>query len=518
MKTAIALLACALVCPVAFAAPPVATHLSVQATDIRQLEFNYDAVPGVASYELWFRAAPGAQWVKYSEKPAGSARVFRIGVPVHLLDWRQARYYVNACNPSGCTASNQVGVDGEQLVAMGYLKPPTSLHEWFGSRIAASADGKTLAVLTSETFGSVRSSAAVRVYRKTTATSGWRAESRLVPSTPQSGTGGPNLGDEIALSADGNLLAFGVWTEHVPNVTGGARRGAVYLFGRTGTSWRLTQKIIGSGGWGEFGYQVKVDDAGRTLVVSQQGSGEDGSRVGTIGIYRDPENGSDQFVHVATLAPPDTYNSGCQGIALSGDGNTLLRGCTLASGLANIVQVLKAPDFTESSRLPGGTTGGYDITYDGTVFLAQDENYANVWKLGPSGWVSDGWISGIALRFDDDRRHIAISRDGKIAAYGIEDQSNSGLGPVYPPYQYPEDGSGPNGGVVVYERKSSGWVVRRLVKPGSTHRAWAGHSVALGDNGRIMFVGAPLDPSAATGIDGDRDDVSALQRGAVWIY
>jgi hypothetical protein len=56
------------------------------------------------------------------------------------------------------------------------------------------------------------------------------------------------------------------------------------------------------------------------------------------------------------------------------------------------------------------------------------------------------------------------------------------------------------------------------VKPGSTHNAWAGHSVALGDNGRILFVGAPFDPSAATGIDGDRDDDSAPQRGAVWIY
>ena len=166
MKVAISLLACALACPVAFAAPPPATHLSVQATDIRQLEFTFDSVPGVTSYELWFQAAPRAQWVKYSEKPAGRARVFRIGVPVHLLDWRQARYYVNTCNPSGCTASNQVGVDGEQLVAMGYLKPPSSSHQWFGSRIAASADGKTLAVLTSEDFGSTRTSAAVRVYRK----------------------------------------------------------------------------------------------------------------------------------------------------------------------------------------------------------------------------------------------------------------------------------------------------------------------------------------------------------------
>jgi hypothetical protein len=42
--------------------------------------------------------------------------------------------------------------------------------------------------------------------------------------------------------------------------------------------------------------------------------------------------------------------------------------------------------------------------------------------------------------------------------------------------------------------------------------------VALGDNGRVLAVGAPFDPSAATGIDGDRDDASAPERGAVWMY
>jgi hypothetical protein len=47
---------------------------------------------------------------------------------------------------------------------------------------------------------------------------------------------------------------------------------------------------------------------------------------------------------------------------------------------------------------------------------------------------------------------------------------------------------------------------------------WAGHSVALGDNGRILAVGAPFESSAASGIDGDRDDTSAPERGAVWLY
>ena len=70
----------------------------------------------------------------------------------------------------------------------------------------------------------------------------------------------------------------------------------------------------------------------------------------------------------------------------------------------------------------------------------------------------------------------------------------------------------------MHERKSTGWVIRRLVKPGSTQDQWAGHAVALGDNGRVMAVGAILEASGATGIDGNRDDDSAPSRGAVWLY
>jgi hypothetical protein len=70
----------------------------------------------------------------------------------------------------------------------------------------------------------------------------------------------------------------------------------------------------------------------------------------------------------------------------------------------------------------------------------------------------------------------------------------------------------------VYERKANGWTLRRLVKPGSTNEQWAGHAVALGDNGKVLVVGAPFDASAATGINGDWNDASAPERGAVWIY
>jgi hypothetical protein len=506
------------------AAPPAAPQLSVHATDIRQLEFNYEPVPGVATYELWFRASPGAQWVKYQERPARSAPLFRIAVSVHLLDWRQAQYYVSACNPSGCTASNQVGVDGEQLVAMGYIKPSAATgHRYFGSNVAASADGKTIAVLTSEDIGILPLSAAVHVYRKTTSTSGWRREARLLPSTIQAVTGQPFIGDPLALSGDGNLLVLGVYTENSTGENGVEDPGAVYLFRRSGTTWRLAQKLTGENRAGDyFGYVVKVDDAGQTLAISHMWPG--GVYLpGTLEVFRDEADvGSDQFVHSATVpipaVLPGQVAAGCTGVSLSGDGNTLLRSCNGPGAGNNFTQVLDGPGFSESIRLPGGSADGVDVSFDGTQVIVQDNEFAIAWKLDSSGWVRDGFLTNIDGSGPGLRRHIAISRDGKIAANGISGQFTAGLGPVYPPYQAIENEFDGSGGVIVHEHKSSGWVVRRLVKPGSTQPGWAGNSVALGANGRLLVVGAPMDASAATGIDGDRDDTSVAQRGAVWVY
>ena len=504
-------------CPLALAAPPPAPHVSVAATDIRQLEFSYTPVPGVARYELWFRSAPGAQWVKYHERAAQRGPLFRIAVSVHLLDWRQARYYVKACNPSGCTASNEVGVDGEQLVAMGYIKPREATgHTYFGSNVAASADGKTIAVLAGEDIGTTHVSATVHVYRKTTSTSGWRREARLVPSTVQSATTAAFLGDPIALSGDGNLLLLGTAAEDTTGANPREDAGAVYLFRRTGTTWRLAQKLTGENYAGDsFGWVVKVDDAGRTLAISHGNQ-----QPGTVEIYRDPDDASDQFVHSQRIPVElqGSVNGWCGAIALSGDGQTLLRSCYYFHTGFYFTQILNGPGFGETRRITGGSGDGLDVSYDGTKMIVQNNEYADAYRRTPDGWISDGYLEAIDGAGAGGRRHIAISRDGKIAVNGNAAEFTVGLGPVYPPYQANEDDHAGSGGVIVHHFKQNRWMVRRLVKPGSAYQGWAGNSVALGDNGRLLVVGAPMDASAATGIDGDREDESVPWRGGVWVY
>ena len=107
---ALLLLACT---SLALAAPP-APQATARAGGIKQLRFDWAAVPGATSYELWFKNNATATPVRYFQMP-GSQRSVINNVSVHLLDWTNVRYWVNACDSSGCTSSSQLSVNNLML-------------------------------------------------------------------------------------------------------------------------------------------------------------------------------------------------------------------------------------------------------------------------------------------------------------------------------------------------------------------------------------------------------------------
>jgi hypothetical protein len=479
-------------------AAPAAPVVTVGANDIKQLQFDWTPVPTTNTYELWFRANPGASWVKYAQTPA-QRPYFRIGIPVHLLDFAAARYYVKACNPSGCSASTEIGVDGLANDAMGYIKPRgVGNNQWFGNHVALSADGATLAVLTGETLGIHTRSAVVHVYRRTSRTSAWRREARLIPSTVQSYTVDLNGGAPLALSADGSRLALGVFREDAPGIPDPADTGAVYLFRRDGGTWTLEKKIAPAvphqSDW--FGYAIDLDDAGGTLAVLRQDATSP-PWFSSTEIYR---RGTDNTWSLGENLPPPAGVAGqtpsCESFSLSGNGLRLFRTCGVNGPASKFVQVLEAPvasaGWRESARLGTISTFIVDSNLDGTRFIASAGYGTDIWVLTSAGWSIDA--NGSLGTSGCIAQNCAISRDGKLAVVG---RSSSAL---------------------VFERKFAGWFPRGAVVPGSANAQAFGRSVAFGDNGRTLAVGAPLDPSAATGIDGDRDDQTAPERGAVWLY
>ena len=108
----------------ALAAPP-APVVTVHASGIKKLTFEWAPVAEATRYDLWFKANDNAPWTRYLQAPAPRFSFTTSVAAVRLLHWPQARFQLKACDTSGCSTSNTVRVNSEKTVAMGFFKPDT---------------------------------------------------------------------------------------------------------------------------------------------------------------------------------------------------------------------------------------------------------------------------------------------------------------------------------------------------------------------------------------------------------
>jgi hypothetical protein len=494
----------------AFAAPPAAPTVNVSGA-LKQLRFKWNYVPRANYYELWFRANPGATWVRYAEAPSWRPRV-DITVSVHLLDWRAARYRVAACNPSGCTSSPEIAVTS--LMPRTPIAFATTQDNDLGWTVDISEDGQRL-------VGGAPGarSGALYVWRREGAS--WTREAILQPNIIQAGAG---YDHEAAINADGSVIALGARSEDPPNVDPDSEgeTGAVYLFRRSGTSWHLEQKLtVADQAYGEqFGRHVQLDDSGSTLAAWRSRGGVPVSG-GSVEIYRHTVAG---WVREA-LVPTTTGDAeDCDGIALSGDGQTLVRDCRqgISTAQSGYAEVFRAPTWLRVARIPhsarsGNAQNNVGISYDGTRFAVRSvgqpapfagaHSNVEVFVLAGGVWTQEGvlehgpWTQEQDGSLADSRfgEAISMSRDGRLLAIGDWRDTAAGTGVLYPPIPTSSIAAG---GVYIFERTARGWRQRQFIKPFTEAPVWFGFSLALAQNGRTLAVGAPFDGAS----------------GLVWLY
>ncbi len=212
---------------------------------------------------------------------------------------------------------------------------------------------------------------------------------------------------------------------------------------------------------------------------------------------------------------PQGPNNQCYSVSLSGDGQTLFRTCTDSNYVGGMVQVFRAPAWEPDGEVPFAGATFVDSTYDGARFVVRHQNnFTRVFDWSAGTWIQDGEFT--TGRENYLGANLAISRDGAIVAGGDYYDTLSDTGIVYPGTQH--NGTVHSGAVFVYERRSFGWTLRRILKPALQRDQAFGTVLALGDRGRILAVGAFDDASAASGIDGDPTDTSTPERGAAWLY
>lgn len=525
-------------------APPPPPQVTVGA-DLKQLIFDWDRVPGATHYQLLVRNFPNNPFEVIRDDIAAPRTRARLPIASHLIYWEYIRYVVAACNAAGCTNSDEIAVQDQMLDTLGYFKASnTEAGDLFGREVALSSDGQTLAVTGSREASSATGvngnqadnsspqSGAVYVYRRSGRE--WQQEAYLKAGENQIdqlfGTGGPIEMRALSINRDGSMIAVGASRQ---DVTGSTDAGAVYIYQRLSSGWSLATTLhapqIAPRDF--FGASVDLSLNGRTLKVTSAGPFDgEGNSEGRTHIYVRNAAG---WRHSTTLAPfyPGDF---CAVTRMSADGQTLVQYCGSFSGAQPSRMVtlkrsgeawVHASDLrTQGLMLPQPLAVNHDATQmavRGSSSSAGLEVQIYRWYDGVGWSFEANSIPPSNSPFGGSYgESLAFNGDGSLLAIGELRGPYAGAGVLLPAFL---DETGEQQGIVHMlireESNPERWAQIAWIKaPNPADGDAFGDSVALSGNGRVLAVGAREEDGAATGVDGDREDDSAVDAGAVYLY
>jgi FG-GAP repeat protein len=384
------------------------------------------------------------------------------------------------------------------------------------------------------------------------------------------------FGSAIALSGDGNTLAVGAASEDggAKGINGNqadqsaVNAGAVYVYTRTASGWKQQAYLKASNthkGY-QFGNAVSLNDDGNTLAVGSTGeassdTGVNGDQTDTSmdeagAVYVFTRNGStwsqQAYVKASNTGTPDVGNQFGYSVALSGDGNNLAVGSTsepsAATGVNGDQKNASAPDsgaayvFTRTGSRwtqqayvkPWNTTVrgqlfGYSIglSTDGSTMAvgAFDEQGGRgalyIFTRAAGNWSQQTRLQGSNEEAQDSIGcALAISGDGNTVVGGAFDEDAILSGVIGPHDGENDQASDVSAGTAyVFVRKDGHWSQQAILKAFNTRiNDQFGWALAMSRDGNTIAVGSHLEDSGAKGINGDQAGFSAEDSGAVYVY
>jgi len=467
--------------------PPAAPVVTVDAY-IKQLIFSWDAVPGATHYRLMENPDGHSGFTQTGDDiPAGMLSVTK-DIAVHLHDWVNALYVVQACNSAGCSMSSEVSALDFMLDTIGYIKAPSAGgSQGFCCGFSLSAGGDKLAI------GHDRSGVYILdVF-----------ETDLFPEVSIDGSMAV-----FSLSADGNTLAVGaVDNSGATGINGDESdstapdSGAVYLYRFNGDTWgrQAYIKASNTGTDDSFGYRsIALSADGNTLVVGAHR--EDSSAVGINGDQSDNSadgsgaaylfrfDGND-WSQQAYIKASNTVNSDDFGfsVALSADGNTLVVG---------------APD--QDSCATGVNGDQHDIACTFLQSNFEDFGAAYLFRFDGEDWSQQAFIKGQIQPHQSFGKKLALSADGNSLAVS----EPSGLSDTL-------------SGARVFRFDGTDWYQEAYFFTGDygdpASSSDFARAISLSADGDTLALGSG-DDSSATGINGDPTKGGAYDSGAVHLF
>lgn len=548
-------------------APPGPPAVSVSA-DVKQLMFAWDEVAGATHYRLLENVDGHSGFTQSGDDiPAGTLSVTR-DIAVHLHDFANALYMLQACNSSGCAGSAEVSATNLGLDAIGYFKasnPETGLENYnvefpngdrFGAAVALSADGSTLAVGAPNEDGGVAGingeqndnsawdAGAVYIFRLIGAE--WLQQAYIKASNAGGGDRtdyygrGDQFGYAVSLSSDGNTLAVGARYE-ASSATGvngdyvdnsAPNSGAAYVFRFDGTDWSQQAYVKASNTEGSFspneadgfGHAIALNADGNTLAVGAPGedsnaTGIDGDqadnsaeRAGAAYVFR--FDGADWSQQAYVKASTTEVGFG-DAVALSADGNTM--------AVEGYIFQFDGTDWHEQAcvltlEFSRCAHGSNDLSADGNTMLLGSSIFrsARIFRFDGTEWFEQ-----LNIEFSNPGGNVrtgnfALSGDGNMAAIGVHTFDDSWNAYIEAVHIFRFDGEEwPQRGDPIIQNPASpsadcDW--------SPYMKDWFGYPASLNSDGSTIAVGATGEDSGSPGVGGDRSDGSECESGAVYLY
>ena len=455
-------------------------------------------------------AAPGEQ-SGYALALSGDGATLVVGAPMNGSAASGVHPGDDAARGASSFSSGAVRVyaatdDGWSLES--FVKASnTGLNDQFGSPVAISDDGSTLAVSAVFEDGggagvnpgwdddAIAQSGAVYLFERRAGA--WSETAYVKASNAGEPGDGDTFGYAISLSGDGNTLAVGAPSEDsaAAAIDGDAAdnsseaSGAVYVFERNGGDWSQQAYVKSSGNapGALFGYAVALDADGDRLAASAYD--EDGGRGA---VYLFARNGG-AWSEEARLQPSNVETQDSIGVwidisddgervaAGSPDEDSLLRGVVPAGEAAN----------DEASNTSAGAV--HVFAMDGGAWT--QEAFIKASNTGLEDWF------GYRLALDGEGATLAIAAPNEdSAAVGLEVNA--------------DDDSAPEAGAVyVYRRDGREWSHEAFVKsPDGEQFDEFGSAVALSNDGRTLVVGARFDDGAGEDAVADSGAAHVFER------
>lgn len=442
-------------------APEAVTNFTLTPQATKILQFSWDDVEGETEYRLLENPDGISGFEPVATITADSVSYDHV---VSLPARVNAQYILQACNAEGCGDSATVSVTSSLASAVGYFKASnTGLTDHFGVAISLSGDGNTLVV-------------------------GAHGE-----SSNATGVNGDQSNDDVTAA------------------------GAAYVFTRNGDTWtqqaylKSSNRITDAVG-DHFGKTLSLSDDGNTLAVGAyrehgsnsgiNGDQSSGTRLsGAVYVFK---RSGTEWSQQAYIKASNTGYSDYFGFALSlsGDGNSLAVGAPEEDSNATGIDVNQSDNSASNS---------------GAVYL---------FTRNGETWNQDAYLKASNTqagdRFGSD---LSLSADGKTLAVGAGGEGSNATGING---DQSNNSASKSGAVYLFVHSGTAWSQEAYIKAsntdaddqfGSTYIKWMlGTAISLSGDGHTLAVGAAFESSSATGINGDQDDNSASESGAVYIF